>query len=161
MMNDPQLSPSAQKVADALLKLNISCQVIELPAATRTAPEAAEAVGCHVGAIVKSLIFRGKDSHKPILILVSGSNRVDEAKVSSLLNEQILRAEPDFVREQTGFAIGGIPPVGFPGPVTTLIDQDLLNYEVVWAAAGTPHAVFNIYPADLVKASGGKVVQVK
>ena len=79
-MNDPQLSPSAQKVADTLLKLNITCQVIELPASTRTAPEAAQAVGCTVGAIVKSLIFRGKDSQKPILILVSGSNRVDEAK---------------------------------------------------------------------------------
>ncbi len=83
MMNDPQLSPSAQKVADTLLKLNITCQVIELPASTRTAPEAAQAVGCTVGAIVKSLIFRGKDSQKPILILVSGSNRVDEAKVST------------------------------------------------------------------------------
>ena len=161
MMNDPQLSPSAQKVADTLLKLNISCQVIELPASTRTAPEAAQAVGCHVGAIVKSLIFRGKDSHKPILILVSGSNRVDEARVSNLLHEQILRAEPDFVREQTGFAIGGIPPVAFPAPITTLIDKDLLNYEVVWAAAGTPHAVFSIHPEDLVKASRGQVVQVK
>lgn len=161
MMNDPQLSPSAQKVADALLKLSISCQVIELPASTRTAPEAAKAVGCNVGAIVKSLIFRGKDSHKPILILVSGSNRVDEARVSTLLNEQIQRAEPDFVREQTGFAIGGIPPVGFPDPITTVVDEDLLNYEVVWAAAGTPHAVFSIHPADLVKASGGLLVQVK
>ena len=160
-MNDPQLSPSAQKVADALLKLSISCQVIELPASTRTAPEAAKAVGCNVGAIVKSLIFRGKDSHKPILILVSGSNRVDEARVSTLLNEQIQRAEPDFVREQTGFAIGGIPPVGFPDPITTVVDEDLLNYEVVWAAAGTPHAVFSIHPADLVKASGGLLVQVK
>jgi prolyl-tRNA editing enzyme YbaK/EbsC (Cys-tRNA(Pro) deacylase) len=161
MMSDPQLSPSAQKVADVLLKLNIPCQVIELPASTRTAPEAAEAVGCDVGAIVKSLIFRGKDSREPILILVSGSNRVDEARISSLLNEQILRAEPDFVREQTGFAIGGIPPVAFPASITTLVDEDLLNYEVVWAAAGTPHAVFSIHPSDLVKASGGKVVQVK
>jgi prolyl-tRNA editing enzyme YbaK/EbsC (Cys-tRNA(Pro) deacylase) len=160
-MKEPQLSSSAQKVADALLKLNISCRVIELPASTRTAPEAALAVGCHVGAIVKSLIFRGKDSQKPILILVSGSNRVDEARVSNLLHEEILRAEPDFVREHTGFAIGGIPPVAFPAPITTMVDEDLMNYEVVWAAAGTPHAVFSIHPSDLVKASGGKVVQVK
>jgi prolyl-tRNA editing enzyme YbaK/EbsC (Cys-tRNA(Pro) deacylase) len=159
-MPDTNLSPSAQKVADALKKLNISCQVMELPESTRTAPEAAQAVGCVVGQIVKSLIFRSEESNNPVLILVSGSNRVDEAQIAMVIGENILRADPDFVREKTGFAIGGIPPIGFPTPITTLIDQALLKYEEVWAAAGTPHAVFSIQPAELVKAAGGRIISV-
>jgi prolyl-tRNA editing enzyme YbaK/EbsC (Cys-tRNA(Pro) deacylase) len=159
-MPDTNLSPSAQKEADALKKLNISCQVMELPESTRTAPEAAQAVGCVVGQIVKSLIFRSEESNNPVLILVSGSNRVDEAQIAMVIGENILRADPDFVREKTGFAIGGIPPIGFPTPITTLIDQALLKYEEVWAAAGTPHAVFSIQPAELVKAAGGRIISV-
>ena len=159
-MNNSILSPSAQKVADTLAKMNIYCQVLELSDSTRTAAEAAQAVGCSIGQIVKSLIFKGKDSGRPILILVSGSNRVDTTLISQFLNEPILRADPDFVREHTGFAIGGVPPVGFPKPITTLIDRDLLHYELVWAAAGTPHAVFSIHPEDLVMASCGQVIQV-
>lgn len=159
-MNDSILSPSAQKVADALSQLKIPCQILELSDSTRTAPEAAQAVGCSVGAIVKSLIFRGKFTGIPILILVSGSNRVDTTLIEQMINEPILRAEPDFVREHTGFAIGGVPPVGFPKPVTTLIDGDLLQYDLVWAAAGTPHAVFSIHPEDLEKVTGGQIVQV-
>jgi prolyl-tRNA editing enzyme YbaK/EbsC (Cys-tRNA(Pro) deacylase) len=159
-MNDTIHSQSAQKVADTLSRLGFRCKVLELPDSTRTAPEAALAVGCSIGQIVKSLIFRGKDSGSPILILASGSNRVDVTLIAQLLNEPILRAEPDFVREQTGFAIGGVPPLGFPKPITTLIDRDLLQYDLVWAAAGTPHAVFCIHPEYLVKAAGGQVVQV-
>lgn len=159
-MNDSILSPSAQKVADALSQLKIPCQILELSDSTRTAPEAAQAVGCSVGAIVKSLIFRGKDTGMPILILVSGSNRVDTTLIEQMINEPIVRAEPDFVREHTGFAIGGVPPVGFPKPITTLIDGDLLQYELVWAAAGTPHAVFSIHPEDLERVTGGQIAQV-
>lgn len=159
-MNNSILSPSAQKVSDALSQLKIPCQILELSDSTRTAPEAALAVGCSVGAIVKSLIFRGKETGSPILILVSGSNRVDTALIEQMINEPIVRAEPDFVREHTGFAIGGVPPVGFPRPVTTLIDGDLLQYELVWAAAGTPHAVFSIHPEDLERVTGGQIVQV-
>jgi prolyl-tRNA editing enzyme YbaK/EbsC (Cys-tRNA(Pro) deacylase) len=159
-MNNSVLSSSAQKVADTLSKMNIYCQVLELSDSTRTAAEAAQAVGSSIGQIVKSLIFKGKHSGSPILILVSGGNRVDTALISTFLNEPILRADPDFVREHTGFAIGGVPPVGFPKPITTLIDRDLLQFELVWAAAGTPHAVFSIHPQDLVKAAGGQVVQV-
>ena len=159
-MSNNTLSSSAQKVADALLKLDIACQVVELPASTRTAPEAAQAVGCTVGQIVKSLVFRGEKSGNPILILVSGSNRVDEDLITGVTGEKILRADPDFVREKTGFAIGGIPPLGFPTPINTLVDKDLLKYEEVWAAAGTPHAVFSIKPAELVKAAGGRIVTV-
>jgi prolyl-tRNA editing enzyme YbaK/EbsC (Cys-tRNA(Pro) deacylase) len=159
-MNNSILSPSAQKVADTLSNMNISSQVLELSDSTRTAAEAAQAVGCSIGQIVKSLIFKGKDSGSPVLILVSGSNRVDTALISQILNEPILRADPDFVREHTGFAIGGVPPLGFPKPITTLIDQDLLQFDLVWAAAGTPHAVFSINPEDLVKAAGGQIVHV-
>lgn len=159
-MNDSNFSPSVQKVAAALAKLKFSCRVLELADSTRTAQEAAQAVGCSLGQIVKSLIFRGKDSGNPVLILVSGSNRVDVTLISKLMNETVLRAEPDFVREHTGFAIGGVPPVGFPSTITTLIDRDLLQFDVVWAAAGTPHAVFSIHPEELVTATGGQIVQV-
>lgn len=159
-MTGKYLSPSAKKVADSLAGLNIHCNVIELPDSTRTAPEAAQAVNCSVGQIVKSLIFKGKSSGKPVLILTSGSNRVNEGMITDILAEGIQRADPDFVRDQTGFAIGGVPPVGFPNPIITLVDQDLLKYEIVWAAAGTPHAVFSIHPEDLVKASAGRVVQI-
>ena len=118
-------------------------------------------MGCTVGQIVKSLIFRGKDSGKPLLALVSGSNRVDEKKLSALAGEAVEKATPDFARQHTGFAIGGVPPVGHTEAIETYIDEDLLQYEEVWAAAGTPHAVFPIRPADLVRASGGQTAVIK
>lgn len=159
-MNDKDLSPSARKIADFLDQQHIPCKVVELADSTRTAPEAAAAVGCSVAQIVKSLVFRARNSGNAILILVSGSNRVDVDRIAKLMNEPIGRADPDFVREHTGFVIGGVPPFGFPKPLTTLIDQDLLQYDLVWAAAGTPHAVFCIHPEDLVRISGGQLAQV-
>jgi len=158
-MTANQLSPSAQKVADALQALDIPCQVVELPQSTRTAPEAAAAVGCTVGQIVKSLIFRGSSSRTAYLFLVSGSNRLDEELMAALLGEKIERADPAFVREQTGFAIGGVAPLGFPQPLHTYIDEDLLQYKEVWAAAGTPNAVFPVEPAHLMQAC--QAVRVK
>ena len=159
-MTDAQLSSSAQRVQDALARQGVSCKVVELPGSTRTAIEAAQAVGCTVGQIVKSLVFRTKLTRRAILILASGSNRVDEKMVATLLTEPIERADPDFVREQTGFAIGGIPPIGHANPLTTLIDEDLLQYAEVWAAAGTPHAVFPIDPKDLERITTGQVVRI-
>jgi prolyl-tRNA editing enzyme YbaK/EbsC (Cys-tRNA(Pro) deacylase) len=146
------LSPSAQKVANALQELGILCQIVELPQSTRTAPDAAAAVGCSVGQIVKSLIFRGCSSRQAYLFLVSGSNRLDETMMAALLGEKIERADPAFVREQTGFAIGGVAPLGFPSPLKTLMDIDLFQYKDVWAAAGTPNAVFRIEPQHLLDA---------
>jgi prolyl-tRNA editing enzyme YbaK/EbsC (Cys-tRNA(Pro) deacylase) len=135
-------------------------QVVELPASTRTAVEAAQAVGCGVGQIVKSLIFKGKDSGRPILILVSGSNRVDLTKAAAEIGEALDKADADFVRQHTGFAIGGVPPVGHTEALDTYIDVDLLQYTEVWAAAGTPNAVFRLVPADLERVTGGRLVQI-
>lgn len=159
-MSQSALSESARKVQAALHQLGLFCQVIELPASTRTAPEAAQAVGCQVGQIVKSLIFRTQTSRRPVLVLVSGSNRVDERKLATLIGEPIVKAEADFVREQSGFAIGGVPPLGHPRPLPTYIDEDLLQYAEVWAAAGTPNAVFKLDPRELARITGGSLIKV-
>lgn len=159
-MTESNLSNSAQKVQDALHQLNMPCDVVEMPDSTRTAVEAAEAIGCTVSQIVKSLIFRGKSSGLAVLVLASGSNRVDEKLVAGIVGEAIERADPDFVREQTGYAIGGIPPVGFAKALKAVIDLDLLQYTEVWAAAGTPHAVFRLDPQDLERMTGGHLAAI-
>jgi prolyl-tRNA editing enzyme YbaK/EbsC (Cys-tRNA(Pro) deacylase) len=156
-----ELSSSAARVQSALRSKGLDCQVVELPGSTRTAVEAAQAVGCTVGQIVKSLIFKGKTSQRPLLVLASGSNRVDEKRLAGLAGEPVEKADAEFARVHTGFAIGGIPPVGHAGPIATFIDEDLLAYSEIWAAAGTPHAVFRIAPPDLVRASGGTTAVVK
>ena len=155
------ISPSAQKVQDALRKLGVNCHIIEFTESTHTAQEAADRVGCQLGQIVKSLIFKGKASNKGILVLTSGANRVDEKKLGAYAGETIGRADADFVRTVTGFAIGGVPPVGHAQPLETYIDEDLIQYPNVWAAAGTPNAVFELSSSDLVKITQGKVVRVK
>jgi len=154
------LSPSAQRVQQALVQHGLAGQVIELPASARTAPEAAAAIGCAVGQIVKSLIFRHKHSGRPLLILASGANRVNERAVAGLVGEPIEKADADFVRQHTGFAIGGVPPLALSEPLPTLIDADLLQYAEIWAAAGTPHAVFCLTPADLLQLTAGRVVKI-
>jgi prolyl-tRNA editing enzyme YbaK/EbsC (Cys-tRNA(Pro) deacylase) len=155
------LSPSAQKVQEALRSLGFECAVIEFQESTRTAQEAADRVGVTLGQIVKSLIFRGKTSGKGILILTSGANRVDEKLISQLTGEPIGRADPEFVREMTGYAIGGVPPIAHQQPLETYLDEDLLQYGVIWAAAGTPNAVFELTPDMLRKMTAGKTVRVK
>lgn len=155
------LNKSAQKVQSALEKLGYSYQVIEFQETTRTSIEAAERVGCSLGQIVKSLIFKGNSSGKPVLVLTSGANRVDIPKITSLLGEKIDRAEPEFVRNWTGFAIGGIPPIGHTSSIITFMDEDLLQYDFVWAAAGTPNAVFRLTPDDLRTMSSAIVAHVK
>jgi prolyl-tRNA editing enzyme YbaK/EbsC (Cys-tRNA(Pro) deacylase) len=156
-----QLSPTAQKVQDALRALGFDLTVIEHAESTRTAQEAAERVGVTLGQIVKSLIFRGKVSGKPILVLTSGANRVDEKCIKEYAGEKIERANADFVREVSGYAIGGVPPFAHAQPMETYLDEDLLQYDVIWAAAGTPNAVFELTPEDLRRLTGGKAVQVK
>ncbi|MBI5942765.1 MAG: YbaK/EbsC family protein [Chloroflexi bacterium] len=156
-----QLSPSAQKIQDLLCSLGFNYAVIEHAESTRTAQEAADRAGCDLGQIIKSLIFRGKASGKPILVLTSGVNRVDEKRISGYVEESISRADADFVRTVTGFAIGGVPPIGHNEKMETYLDEDLMQYLVVWAAAGTPNAIFELTPTDLQKMTGGKVVQVK
>jgi prolyl-tRNA editing enzyme YbaK/EbsC (Cys-tRNA(Pro) deacylase) len=155
------LSSSAQKVQDLLLSLGFNCTVIEHAESTRTAQEAADRAGCTLGQITKSLIFKGQTSHKPILVLTSGSNRVDEKRISEYAGEPIVRADADFVRAVTGFAIGGVPPLGHAQKMETYLDEDLLQYKTIWAAAGTPNAIFELTPDDLQKMTGGKIASVK
>jgi prolyl-tRNA editing enzyme YbaK/EbsC (Cys-tRNA(Pro) deacylase) len=156
-----ELSTSAQKVQETLKALGFPCQVVELPDSTRTAVEAAQAVGCRVEQIVKSLIFKGKQTDKPVLVVASGPNRVNEKRLGELAGEAIEKANADFVRQRTGFVVGGVPPVGHVEPLQTFIDEDLLQYDEIWAAAGTPHAVFSLTPADLKAMTGGQVVSIK
>lgn len=156
------ISPSAQRVQALLDELGLPCRVVEFPASTRTAAEAASAIGCEVAQIAKSLVFRTRDSAKPVLVVASGINRVDERALSQrlapvLLNDRLARADAMFVRAMTGFAIGGVPPIGHLVRPMTVIDQTLLKFDVVWAAAGTPHAVFSLAPGDLVRITDGVV----
>jgi len=155
------LSPTAQKVQDLLTSLGFTCQVIEFQESTRTAQEAADRAGCTLGQITKSLIFKGRTTGKPILVLTSGANRVDEKRFSEYAGEPIGRADADFVRTVTGFAIGGVPPLGHAQKMDTYIDQDLMQFNTIWAAAGTPNAIFELTPDSLQKMTDGKVVKVK
>ena len=154
------LSASARRVQAALRQLGFKAQVIELPQSTRSAAEAAQAIGCQVEQIVKTLVFRATTSDRAIVVAASGANRVDEKRISAWLGETIIKADADFVRQRTGYVIGGVSPVGYDLPLLTIIDQDLLQYEDVWAAAGTPHAVFKLSPYDLVRLTGGTVLRI-
>ena len=158
-MTDP-LSPSAKKFQDALQALGFELIVVELPDSTRTSMEAAQAIGCQVGQIAKSLVFKGKRSERPLLVVASGANRVNEKIIEALISEPLGKADADFVRLHTGYTIGGVPPVGHAEPLLTYIDQDLLQYHEIWAAAGTPNAVFRLAPTDLVRMTGGEVIQI-
>jgi len=155
------LSPSAQKIQGLLYSLGYNYTVIEHAESTRTAVEAAERAGCELGQIVKSLIFKGKTSGKPIIVLTSGVNRVDEKRIREYAGEGIGKADADFVRAVTGFAIGGVPPVGHIQKIETYMDEDFIQYETVWAAAGTPKAIFELKTSDLQKMTDAKIVQVK
>ena len=151
---------SIQRVQQALRALGLGHEVVELGLSARTAADAAHAVGCQVDQIAKSLVFRLRDSGRPLLVVTSGANRVDEVKVAALVGEPLERASADFVRAETGFAIGGVAPIGHAKPVVTLIDEHLLRFEEIWAAAGHPNTVFRLTPDDLVTMTGGRVVAV-
>jgi len=152
----PATAPSALRVQAVL---GPDFQVLEFETSTRTSEDAAAAVGCTVAEIAKSLIFRAADG-RPVLVIASGANRVDEKKVRALLGQKIERADADFVRTATGYAIGGVPPVGHATPPIVLIDSDLQDFPAVWAAGGTPSAVFRIAPADLTRLTQGRVADV-
>lgn len=151
---------SIQRVQEALRALGLGHEVIELGLSARTAADAARAVGCRVDQIAKSLVFRLRDSGRPLLVVTSGANRVDEGKVAALVGEPLERADADFVRTETGFAIGGVAPIGHARPLVTLIDEHLLRFEEIWAAAGHPNTVFRLAPDDLVTMTQGRVVTV-
>jgi prolyl-tRNA editing enzyme YbaK/EbsC (Cys-tRNA(Pro) deacylase) len=155
-----ELPASAKKVQDAAATLGLQIEVREMTESTRTAEEAAAACGVTVGQIVKSLVFAGATSGKPYLLLVSGSNRVNEKGVAAHLGEKLKRPDANAVRDLTGYAIGGIPPFGHTTPLATYMDRDLLQYDVIWAAAGTPKAVFRTEPQALQRATGAVVIEV-
>ncbi|MBI4718766.1 MAG: YbaK/EbsC family protein [Planctomycetes bacterium] len=154
-MSETPVSAGIERVRQALLRAGATSQVLELPASTRSAAEAAHALGCHVSQIAKSIVFRGRSSGEAILVIASGASRVDEARVSALVGEPITKADASFVREHTGFAIGGVPPVGHVNSIRTLLDEDLWQYACLWAAAGTPHAVFRTTAEELLRATQG------
>jgi len=161
MPSDQPLPSAAQRVQDALAAHGRPYVVRQLDHSTRTASEAAHAVGCQVAQIAKSLVFRGQSSGRPVLVIASGANRVSETRLAELLGEPVGMADPDFVRRHTGYAIGGVPPVGLAAPLPILIDEDLLKFDVIWSAAGTPHAVFPMPPVDLAALTGGQVAALK
>ena len=154
------LSDSAIKVQLALDRFKLDFQVLELPGSTRTASDAARVIGCEVGQIAKSLVFHFLKKEKPLLVIASGSNRVNVELVGSNLGEAIVMAGADYVRASTGFAIGGVPPLGHTTPIRTLIDQEIMQYKEIWAAAGTPHAVFRLTPDELLRITQGELMQV-
>lgn len=161
MTTGKPLPPAAQRVQDAIHASGFDFTVRIMPDSTRSSAEAAAAVGCAVGQIAKSLIFRTKKTGRAVLVIASGANRVDEKAVARVLGEKLGKADADFVRAETGFAIGGVSPAGLAKPLPTFIDADLLEYEQIWAAAGTPHAVFPLPPSALVDLTGGTVLELK
>lgn len=148
-------SPSIRRVQDALRAGGFANEVRELPDSTRSSAEAAAALGCSVAQIAKSVVFRS-GSGRPVLVVASGANRVDERKVEALLGDRLLRADADYVRERTGFAIGGVPPIAHATPPHVFLDEDLFAFERVYAAAGTPFAIFELAPAELEAMTGGR-----
>lgn len=156
-----KLSKNAQKIQLILNKNDLQLKVIEFPESTRTSKEAAEVVGCELGQIAKSIVFKGKESNKPVLVIASGKNRVNEKKIKEYMGEKIEKADANFVLQNTGFPIGGVPPVGHKSYIKPFIDEDLMEYDEIWAAAGTPYSVFKLTPKDLLKITDGIVASVK
>ncbi len=154
------LRTSAKRVQDCLTDRGFAFEVKELPSSTRTAQEAADSIGCTVSQIAKSLVFREKTTDQAILVIASGSNRVDVRKIETATGLALGKADGAFVREKTGFAIGGVPPVGHSEPLQTILDPDMKRYDVIWAAAGTPFAVFQLKPDDLEPLTGGAWVEL-
>ena len=147
-------SPSVERVRDALSRAGMAPAIVELPGAARTAKAAAEYLGCEIAQIANSLVFRAQASNSAVLVMSSGAKRVDVARLAALVGEPIGKADADFVRDQTGFAIGGVPPVGH-AVKRTFVERSLAAYRELWAAAGHPHTVFRLTYQELVRITGG------
>ena len=157
-----QVLPSSTQLVQNVLKgLGHSNEIVQLTDSARTAKEAADALGCDIAQIAKSIVFRLKSTGEPLLVVASGINRINEKSIAQQLQDKLGKADADFVRESTGFVIGGVPPLGHKNTVRTLIDEDLFQYETIWAAAGHPKAVFKLTPDELEKMTNGQVVSVK
>jgi prolyl-tRNA editing enzyme YbaK/EbsC (Cys-tRNA(Pro) deacylase) len=165
MGQDPQRDDSGKssvaRVRQALEALGVETEIKAFSASTRTSADAAAAIGCSVAQIAKSLVFRARPSGRAVLVMASGANRVDEAKVAELVGETIGKADADFVRAEAGFAIGGVAPVGHGIRLKTLIDAELMRFDAIWAAAGSPNSVFRLTPGELVRVTQGEVADLK
>jgi prolyl-tRNA editing enzyme YbaK/EbsC (Cys-tRNA(Pro) deacylase) len=157
----PARHPTALRTAQLLNEAGIDARVVEFEQPTRTSAEAAAAIGCSVAEIAKSIVFRGRQSGQAVVVVASGDNRVSEAKVAALVGEALGRADADFVREATGYAIGGVAPIGHARPVKLLLDEDLQRFETVWAAGGTPFSVFPLAPGQLRGLTGADWADVR
>lgn len=156
-----QLKESAQRFESKLRELGCKAAVIELPDDARTAQAAAEAIGCDVAQIAKSIVFRLERADKPLLVIASGVNRINEKRIGERLNDKLSKADAEYVRRHTGYVIGGVPPLAHTEPILTLIDEDLFQYRSIWAAAGHPKAVFSLTPEQLADMTKGQVTGVK
>jgi prolyl-tRNA editing enzyme YbaK/EbsC (Cys-tRNA(Pro) deacylase) len=156
-----QLSPGAQRVQASLTSGGFSCEVVELPTSTHTAKEAAEAIGCTLAQIAKSLLFVTQKTRRPVLVIASGANRVNEGALGEILGESVAKADAHFVQEKTGFVIGGVPPLAHSEPLITVLDEDLRQYPEIWAAGGSPTAVFRLTPTELEAMSSGRWVRTR
>ncbi len=156
----PTHHPTALRTAALLSAAGVNAQIVEFDTPTHTSAEAAAAIGCQVAQIAKSVVFRGAKSDQVIIVVTSGANRVSESKLAALIGEKPARADADFVRNNTGYAIGGVAPLGYPQPVIMLLDQDLLQFDTIWAAAGTPYTVFALTPDQLTVLAGNHWVDV-
>ena len=157
----PAEHPTALRTSQLLREAGIDTHVVEFERPTRTSVEAAAAIGCSVAEIAKSIVFRGKTSGQAVVVVASGDNRVSETKVAAKLGEPLARADADFVRTATGYAIGGVAPIGHSQPVKLLLDEDLQRFETVWAAAGTPFSVFPLKPDQLRSLTGADWADVR
>lgn len=155
------LGGSVERVRAALEVAGVTAEIREFDGSTRTAADAAAAIGCSIAQIAKSLVFRTKETSRAVLVIASGTNRVDEKKLAVLLGEKVGKADADFVRSETGFAIGGVAPVGHHGRVELFIDEELGQYAEIWAAAGAPNAVFRLTPDELQRITGGRRADVR
>lgn len=151
---------STDRVRAAAEAAGLDVTIREMPDSTRTAEEAAAACGTTVAQIVKSLVFKKAESGEPVLILVSGANRVDQTAIKEVIGEALARMDANAVRAHTGFAIGGVAPLGSLTPIATFMDTDLMQFEAVWAAAGAPNAIFQVHPRALAEATGARIVAV-
>ncbi len=157
----PATHPTAVRTSQLLRDGGVDSAVVEFEQTTRTSAEAAAAIGCSVAEIAKSIVFRGATSGRAVVVVASGDNRVSEAKVAAHVGEPLSRADPEFVRAATGYAIGGVAPIGHAEPVKLLLDEDLRRFATVWAAGGTPFAVFPVKPDDLQRLTGVPWADVK
>jgi prolyl-tRNA editing enzyme YbaK/EbsC (Cys-tRNA(Pro) deacylase) len=151
------LSRNAKSIQDFLTAAGVEARVMELPSSTHTAAQAAAAIGCSIGQIAKSLVFRTAPGMEPVLVVASGANRVNEKKIRTILGQAVEMADAAFVLQATGFAVGGVPPFGHPASITTILDRDLMEWDFLWASAGTPHAMVRLRPDELKRLTGGGV----